>query len=62
MSQSPSSLSPATASSSGVNSPLDQPPLPPRVVKVIAAMDVENVNEGKSDVLKRNHIVPRVFD
>ena len=31
-------------------------------VKVIAAMDVENVNEGKSDVLKRNHIVPRVFD
>ena len=33
MSQSPSSLSPATASSSGVNSPLDQPPLPPRVRK-----------------------------
>ena len=52
MSQSPSSLSPATASSSGVNSPLDQSPLP-RVRKVIAAMDVENVNEGKSDVLKK---------
>lgn len=33
MSQSSSSLSPATASSSGVNSPLDQPPLPPRVRK-----------------------------